>query len=141
MANPPLAPPPQTAGGVLLDKKPVMSDEQKAEQLKAMVQQIMEESGLICVCGERLREGAVSLFVIALREQDTPQGPVPTLQRTSIPFHAANCPSLPEIVMEMGLMGVEVMVLRTTGQSNEWLVEPPMPDRPEPEVAPEAPGA
>ncbi len=133
MSNP--TPPPMTAGGVLLDKKPVMSEEEQAAQLSVLVQRLMEESGLICVCGERLRENPVSLFVIALRTQDTPTGPTPVLQRTSIPFHAPDCPSLPQIVKEMGVMGVEVMVLRTTGQSNEWLVEPPMPEPPPVEPA------
>ncbi len=135
MPNPPQLPPPQMAGAALLDKKPVISVEEKAAQLKGMVQRLMEESGLVCACGERLREGGVSLFVIAVRTQETPAGPTEVLQRITIPFHAPNCPALPKIVTEMSLLGVEVMVLCTTGQSNEWLVEPPMPEAPPAEPA------
>lgn len=87
--------------------------------------QILIQNGLVCQCGERIRDEGIMLFLVAKGIVPTPQGPQPGAQLGAPIFHSRDCPGFKAALQGLELsegMRADAVAIRSLPPT-EWLDE------------------
>jgi hypothetical protein len=115
---------PPTAGAVDLESLRKRPDHD--EKVAAATVQVLARQGLVCPCGERVRDQGVEYLAVVVSDAPTPAGPVANVGLGSSTFHARDCPLLVEMLVAEPPDGTQPLALRAA-PAVLWLDEQEVP--------------
>ena len=91
--------------------------EQVQANAQEIIQQRLQQAGLVCPCGERIRGEQVIYFVLGEETIPTPAGPQVTIGLRAASFHSRRCP--------LALVAEQTALARRDGPAGRvtWLDE------------------